>query len=75
VYGKDFHPIMKMAENAMTLHEIASKTNAMSDLSRSIDARDRIAKYTEPKLEAVDCYPEGDRVVNVIVKRFDSIAR
>ena len=74
MYGKDFHPIMKRAENAMTLHELASKTNAMSDLSRSIDAWDRIAKYTEPKLKAVDCYPEEDRVVDVIVTRFDSNA-
>ena len=72
MYGDDFHPIMKMAENAMTLHELASKTNATHDLSRSIDAWDRIAKYTEPKLKAVDCYHEEDRVVNVIVKRFDS---
>ena len=70
VYGKDFHPIMKMAENAMTLHELASKTNTMNDLCRSIDAWDRIAKYTEPKPKAVDCYSEEDRVVNVIVKHF-----
>jgi hypothetical protein len=72
MYENDFHPIMKMAENAITLHELASKTNSVNDLSRSIDAWDRIAKYTEPKLRALDCYPEEDRVVNVIVKRFDS---
>ena len=72
MYGQEFHTIMKMAENAMTLHELASKTNSMDDLSRSIDAWDRIAKYTEPKLRAVDCYHAEDRVVNVIVKRFDS---
>jgi hypothetical protein len=54
------------------LPQLTSKTNAMSDLSRSIDAWDRTAKYTEPKLKAVECYPEEDRVVNVIVKRFDS---
>ena len=70
MYGKGFHPIIKMAENAMILHRLASKTNSMDDLSRSIDAWDRIAKYTEPKLKAVDCYPEEDRVVNVIVKHF-----
>ena len=62
---------MKIAENVMTLHNLASKTNSMNDLSRSIDAWDRIAKYTEPKLKAVECYPEEDRVVNVIVKQFD----
>ena len=71
-YVKEFHPIIKMAENAMILHRLASKTNTMNDLSRSIDAWDRIAKYTELKPKAVDCYSEEDRVVNVIVKRFDS---
>ena len=70
MYGKEFHPIIKMAENAMTLHELASKTNTINDLCRSIDAWDRIAKYTEPKLKAVDCYHEEDRVVNVIVSHF-----
>ena len=73
MYGKDFHPIMKMAENAMTPHDLASKTNSMNDLSRSIDAWDRIAKYTEPKLKAVECRSEEDRVVNVIVKQFDRV--
>ena len=62
---------MKIAENVTTRHDLASKTNSMNDLSRSIDAWDRIAKYTEPKLKAVECYPEEDRVVNVIVKQFD----
>ena len=71
MYGQDFHPIMKMAENAVRPHDIASKNDTIDDLKRSIDAWDRIAKYTEPKLKAVDCYQE-DRVVNVIVKRFDS---
>ena len=50
MYGQDFHPIMKMAENAVRLHDIASKNDNIDDLKRSIDARDRIAKYTEPKL-------------------------
>ena len=56
----------------MTLRELASKTKSMNDLRRSIDAWDRIAKYTELKLKVTECYPEEDRVVNVVVKRFDS---
>ena len=44
IYGKDFHPIMKIADNAIKHHELASKSNSMNDLSRSIDAWDRIAK-------------------------------
>ena len=68
---KDFHPIMQMAENAVRLHEIASKNDTIDDVKRAIDAWDRIAKYTEPKLIAVDYCREQDRVNKVIVKRFD----
>ena len=68
--GEEFHPIMQMVENAVRLHEIASKNDTIDDLKRSIDAWDRIAKYIEPKLKAVDYYPEADRVDNVIFMRF-----
>ena len=70
MYGQDFHPIMKMAENAIRLHEIASRNDTIDDLKRSIDAWAKIAKYIEPKLKAVDYYPEADRVDNVIFMRF-----
>ena len=52
MYGDDFHPIMRMAENAVTLHEQARGTLDVADLKSSIDAWDKIAQYTEPKLKA-----------------------
>ena len=54
MYGDDFHPIMKMADIAVRLHELATQTQSVSDLKCSIDAWDTIAHYTEPKLKAVD---------------------
>jgi SUMO ligase MMS21 Smc5/6 complex component len=41
-----------MAENAVTLHDQARGTMDTADLKLSIDAWDRIAQYTEPKLKA-----------------------
>ena len=52
MFGDDFHPIMRMAENAVTLHDQARGTMDTADLKLSIDAWDRIAQYTEPKLKA-----------------------
>ena len=52
MYGDDFHPIMRMAENAVTLHDQARGTMDAADLKASIDAWDKIAQYTEPKLKA-----------------------
>ena len=54
MYGYDFHPIMKMADIAVRLHELAIQTQSVSDLKCSIDAWDKIAHYTEPRLKAVD---------------------
>ena len=71
MYGQDFHPIMKMAENAVRLHDIASRNDTIDDLKRSIDAWDRIAKYTELKLKAVACCHEEGFLVNVHVKPLD----
>ena len=59
MYGDDFHPIMKMAESAVRLHELAAQTQSVSDLKCSIDAWDKIAQYTEPRLKSVDLGIDG----------------
>ena len=71
MYVDEFHLIMKMAENGVRLHEITSRKDTIDDLKRSIDAWDRIAKYTEPILKAVNCCYEGGFLVNVHAKPFD----
>ena len=71
MYVDDFHRIMKMAENGVRLHEITSRKDTIDDLKRSIDAWDRIAKYTELKLKAVACCHEEGFLVNVHAKPLD----
>lgn len=53
-YGEDFHPIMKMAENAVKMHQIALDSGEMHDLKTSVDAWSKVAEYTEAKLKAVE---------------------
>lgn len=54
IYGDSFHPIMRMAEQAAKLHNLASISEERDDLKSSIDAWDKIAQYTEPKLKATE---------------------
>ena len=54
MYGDDFHPILRMAENATILHKTAAESKRVSDLKASIDAWDKVARYTEPMLKTVD---------------------
>lgn len=63
MYGDDFHPIMRMAENAVVLHEQAKSSMEPGDLRLSIDAWDKIAQYTEPKLKATEIDLTGDITV------------
>jgi len=60
MYGEQFHPIMKMAENADRLQNLLEAIPEedinilFQGLKNSIDAWEKIAQYTEPKLKAVE---------------------
>ena len=54
MYGDDFHPIIKMAENAVKLHQVAELSGEGADIKAAIDGWDKIAAYTEPKLKAME---------------------
>lgn len=59
MYGDDFHPIMRMAEAATDLQaKLAAAKEQQTDTvdlyRAAIDAWDRIAQYTEPKLKAME---------------------
>ena len=69
-YGAQFHPIMRLAENAVRLEEIAKQSNDVTALRASVDAWDRIAQYTEPKLKAVEVKADNELVVSVQRKVF-----
>lgn len=62
MYGKDFDPIIKAAENAKAMQDIATSTeSSMLEPKDRIEmhgktnqAWDRVAQYTQPKLKAVE---------------------
>jgi len=60
MYGDDFHPILKMAENAVAMQAIIPKMDEDDLVAQAIalekanTAWDKVAQYTEPKLKAVE---------------------
>mgnify|MGYP003139077403 FL=1 len=70
MYGSDFHPILRLADNAVRLDEMAKESNDVTALRASVDAWDRIAQYTEPKLKAVEVKADNELVVSVQRKVF-----
>ena len=78
MYGEEFHPVMRMADNANKLDEIASNEPDSNNLKASIDAWDKIAQYVQPKLKAMELTGEDGGAIAVtnvqrtVVKHPDS---
>jgi hypothetical protein len=67
IYGEDFHPIMKMAENAALLQAEVQITPDIATIKAAVDAWDKVAAYTEPKLKSIEV--GGDSEKPLITKR------
>ena len=65
MYGEDFHPIMKMAENAVHLHNMATDEPDVNNLKAALDGWDKIAQYTEPKLKAMEVTGEDGGAIKI----------
>jgi len=70
MYGEEFHPLMNMAELAVKLHQRAINSDDNNDIKASIDAWEKIAQYTEPKLKAVEVTGEGGGAVEVKLVKY-----
>lgn len=70
MYGEDFNPVIKMAENAVKLQEIAdASADDANDRKAALDGWDKVANYVEPKLKAVE--HSGGVDLRTLVKRID----
>ena len=67
MFGNDFDPIIRMAEQAAELHCVASERRDIASLKASIDAWDKVAVYVEPKLKATNYDQELGEPVPFII--------
>ena len=66
MYGKDFDPIMMMAEQAVRLHAAAvDSEDGTKALVESINGWDKIAQYVQPKLKAIEVTGEGGDAIEL----------
>ncbi len=68
-YGARFHPILRLAENAVRLDEIAKETNDIAAIKAAVEAWDKIGSYTEPKLKAVEIQQENNELIVTINRK------
>lgn len=54
MFGDDFDPIMRAAEQATRLHAMAMDSDSAQDVKASVDSWLKIGEYVHPKLKAVE---------------------
>jgi hypothetical protein len=54
MYGKSFDPVMRMAEQAVTLDQLALEDPSVMNQRESIHAWGKIAEFVTPKLKATE---------------------
>ncbi len=71
-YKGEFNPVINAIESALKIQEIAESTGDIADYKASVDAFDRVSKYIQPSLKAVELNTgDGGVTVNLTRKRFD----
>lgn len=65
MYGDDFDPILRMAEQATRLHAAAIDAEDTRPLVESVAAWDKIAQYVQPKLKAIEVTGENGEAIEL----------
>jgi hypothetical protein len=68
MYGKSFDPVMRMAEQAVTLDQLALEDPSVMNQRESIHAWGKIAEFVTPKLKATEI-TTGDGGITVSIQR------
>ena len=73
MYGEQFDPVMRMAQQAVKLDELAEGDPSVSNQKESIQAWGKIAEFVSPKLKAVELSGDTGVTLKVQRKRFDGL--
>ena len=72
-YKGEFNPVINAIESALKIQEIAETTGDIADYKASVDAFDRVSKYIQPTLKAVELSGDAGVTVSLQRKRFDGL--
>jgi len=77
MYGDDFHPILKMAGNAVAIQEMVDDNEEAEsiDYYRANQAWDQVAQYTEPKLKAIEISGNPENPLEIVAYELSSTER
>ena len=67
----DFDPVMEMIEGSLQIKQIAESSGELSDYKAAVESFDRVTKYIQPTLKAVEHSGDQGLTISVQRKRYD----
>ena len=67
----DFDPVMEMIEGSLQIKSIAESSGELSDYKAAVESFDRVTKYIQPTLKAIEHSGDQGLTVSVQRKRYD----
>jgi len=67
----DFDPVMEMIEGSLQIKSIAESTGELSDYKAAVESFDRVTKYIQPSLKAIEVQTDNALTISVQRKRYD----
>tara|TARA_B110000285_G_scaffold65424_1_gene75190 strand:+ start:1217 stop:1465 length:249 start_codon:yes stop_codon:yes gene_type:complete len=62
---------MEMIEGSLQIKSIAESTGELSDYKAAVESFDRVTKYIQPSLKAIEVQTENSLLISVQRKRYD----
>ena len=72
MFGEQFDPIIKAAERAHSIDQMAIESDAIEDHKSALAAWVAVGEFVTPKLKAVEVKSDEGLTVSVIRKRYDA---
>jgi len=67
----DFDPVMEMIEGSLHIKSIAESSGELSDYKAAVESFDRVTKYIQPSLKAIEVQTDNALTISVQRKRYD----
>ena len=67
----DFDPVMEMIEGSLQIKSIAESSGELADYKAAVESFDRVTKYIQPSLKAIEVQSNNELTISVQRKRYD----
>ena len=71
----DYDPVLELVDATIKIKQIADSTGEIQDYKSLVDSLEKVSRFLQPTLKAVELQTDNQLTVSVTRKRFDSTTK